>query len=115
LLPASQEIRGRCLIFEQEMIRWPGVKVGHIFGTLAFYHRKVMFAMLSDKRSLDSSNTISFIAALSGEANLVLKWQTFELTDRSLINPALVSLQKAYRDSMLYSFWESLQSLTTDR
>jgi hypothetical protein len=26
--------------------------MSHIFGTLAFYHRKVMFAMLPDRRSL---------------------------------------------------------------
>jgi hypothetical protein len=115
LLPASHEIRELCLILEQEMICWPGVEVGHVFGTLAFYHRKVMFAMLPDKRSLDSSDAISFIAAPDGEANRAVKWQTFELTDRSLINSALLSLQKAYRDSMLYSFSESLQSLTTNR
>jgi hypothetical protein len=115
LLPASQEMRGLCLILEHEMIRWPGVKVGHIFGTLAFYHRKVMFAMLPDKRSLDSSNAISFIAPANGEANQSVKWQTFELTDRSLIDKALLSLQKAYTDSMLYSFSESVIPLKTER
>jgi hypothetical protein len=107
LLPASQEMRELCLILEHEMIRWPGVNVTHLFGTLAFYHRKVMFAMLPDKRSLDSSNAISFIGPPNGEANQNVKWQTFELTDRSLINKALLSLQKAYTDSMSYSFSES--------
>jgi hypothetical protein len=107
LLAASQEMRELCLILEREMIRWPGVKVDHLFGTLAFYHRKVMFAMLPDKRGLDSSNAISFIALPNGEANQNVKWQTFELTDRSLINKALLSLQKAYADSMSYSSSES--------
>jgi hypothetical protein len=100
-------MRELCLILEHEMIRWPGVNVTHLFGTLAFYHRKVMFAMLPDKRSLDSSNAISFIGPPNGEANQNVKWQTFELTDRSLINKALLSLQKAYTDSMSYSFSES--------
>ncbi len=102
-LPASQEMRELCLILKREMIRWPGVKVDHVFGTLAFYHRKVMFAMLPDKRSLDSSEAISFIEPPNGEAKQNVKWQTFELTDRSRINKALLSLQKAYTDSMSYS------------
>jgi hypothetical protein len=103
LLPASQEMRELSLILEHEMIRWPGVKVAHLFGTLAFYHRKVMFAMLPDKRSLDSSDAISFIEPPNGDANKNVKWQTFELTDRSLLDKALLSLQKAYADSMSYS------------
>jgi hypothetical protein len=111
LLPASQEMQELCLILKHEMIRWPGVKVGHLFGTLAFYHRKVMFAMLPDKRSLDSSDAISFIGPPNGDADQTVKWQTFELTDHSLINKALLSLQKAYTDSMSYSFSEPLTSV----
>jgi hypothetical protein len=107
-------VREWCLILEREMIRWPGVKVDHLFGTLAFYHRKVMFAMLPDKRGLDSSNAISFIALRNGEASREMKWQTFELTDRSLINKALLSLQKAYTDSISYSFSEPL-TFTSDQ
>ena len=65
LLAAAPEVREWCSILEQEMMHWPGVKVGHIFGTRAFYHRKVMFAMLPDKRSLQSSTAISFIIPLT--------------------------------------------------
>src|SRR5580704_5513612 len=107
LLPLPEEVRDWCSTIAAQMMHWPGVKMNHLFGTLAFYHRKVMFAMLPDKRSLDSSNAISFIGPPNGEANQNVKWQTFELTDRSLINKALLSLQKAYTDSMSYSFSES--------
>jgi hypothetical protein len=100
LLPASPEIREWCSILEQEMMRWPGVSMGHIFGTRAFYHHKVMFAMLPDSRSLDSVTAISFINSSREEKN---NWQTFELGDRSLIATALMSLKKAYTDSMLLS------------
>jgi hypothetical protein len=31
LMPVSIEIRGWCLILEQEMMRWAGVKMNHIF------------------------------------------------------------------------------------
>ena len=41
---------------------WPGVKVSHIFATVTFHRRKVMFAMLPDKRSLESS-TLPFHSA----------------------------------------------------
>jgi hypothetical protein len=103
LLPASQEIREWCSILEQEMMHWPGVKISHIFGTRAFYHRKVMFAMLPDKRSLESSTAISFITSARDDENPTSIWQTFELKDRNLIKAAIVSLEKAYRDSMLFS------------
>ena len=97
---ASPEIQEWCSILEQEMMHWPGVKVGHIFGTRAFYHRKVMFAMLPDRRSLESSTAISFISSNEDE-NQSPNWQTFELKNRNLINVALTSLEKAYKDSMV--------------
>jgi hypothetical protein len=103
LLPASNEIREWCSILEQEMLRWPGVKMGHLFGTRAFYHRKVMFAMLPDKRSLESSTAISFATSSKQDSNRVPDWQTFELKDRNLIAVALTSLEKAYKESMLRS------------
>jgi hypothetical protein len=101
LLAASPEIQEWCSILEQEMMHWPGVKVGHIFGTRAFYHRKVMFAMLPNRRSLESSTAISFITSSNEDKNQSPNWQTFELKNRNLINVALTSLEKAYKDSMV--------------
>jgi hypothetical protein len=100
LLPASPEIREWCSILEQEMMRWPGVRMGHMFGTRAFYHRKVLFAMLPDNRSLESATAISFITSSREDE---INWQTFELDDRNLIVTALTSLKNAYMDSMLLS------------
>src|SRR6201999_1109420 len=74
LLPASPEIREWCSILEQEMMHWPGVKMNHIFGTRAFYHRKIMFAMLPDKRSLNGSTAISFIASSRDETDRNVDW-----------------------------------------
>ncbi len=102
LLPLPEEVRDWCSTIGAQMMHWPGVKMNHVFGTRAFYHRKVMFAMLPDKRSLQSSTAISFITPPQDEANRDANWQTFELTDRNL-DAALASLEKAYRDSMLYS------------
>ena len=103
LLAAPPEIREWCSILEQEMMRWPGVKMGHVFGTRAFYHRKVMFAMLPDKRSLENSTAISFVTVSDDDENRSPNWQTFELKNRNLIKGALTSLEKAYKDSMLRS------------
>jgi hypothetical protein len=103
LLPASREIRGWCSILEQEMMHWSGVKMSHIFGTRAFYHRKVMFAMLPDRRSLDSSTAISFRAPLRG-SHEDASWQSFELSGPYLIDTALSLLGEAYRDSIAHPF-----------
>jgi hypothetical protein len=92
-----------CSILEQEMMHWPGVKVSHIFGTRAFYHRKVIFAMLPDKRTLESSIAISFITTSKDDEKWLPNWQTFELKDRNLIKAALGSLEDAYKESMLRS------------
>jgi hypothetical protein len=103
LLAAPPEIREWCSLLEQEMMHWPGVKVGHIFGTRAFYHRKVIFAMLPDKRSLESSTAISFVTSSNDDENRSPNWETFELKSRDLIKVALRSLEKAYKDSILRS------------
>jgi hypothetical protein len=103
LLAAPPEIREWCSLLEQEMMHWPGVKVGHIFGTRAFYHRKVIFAMLPDKRSLESSTAISFVTSSNDDENRSPNWETFELKSRDLIKVALRSLEKAYNDSIARS------------
>jgi hypothetical protein len=103
LLPASKEIREWCSILEQEMMHWTGVKMSHIFGTRAFYHRKVMFAMLPDQRSLDSSTAISFRAPLGG-SNEDPGWQSFELSGPYLLDTALSLLDEAYRESVAHPF-----------
>jgi hypothetical protein len=85
---------------------WTGVKVSHIFGTRAFYHRKVMFAMLPDRRSLDSSTAISFRSPLRG-SNEDAVWRSFELSGPNLLDTALSLLGEAYRDSIAHPFPEN--------
>jgi hypothetical protein len=111
LLPASEEMREWCSILEREMVCWPGVKVSHLFGTLAFHHRKVMFAMLPGKRSLAGSTAISFRAPTSGGTTQNVDWQTFELTKPDLVGKALSLLDKAYKESVLHPFPDLLRPL----
>jgi hypothetical protein len=98
-LPATDEMRECCSLLSHEMLHWPGVKMFHLFGTFAFYHRKVMFAMLPDKRCLDGERTISFLKSHRDDADPQQSWQTFELTNSAKVDDALVSLERAYRDS----------------
>jgi hypothetical protein len=79
LLPASREVREWCSILAQDVKHWPGVKMNHVFGKQAFYHRKVMFAMLPDKRTLKGPASISFIASPKDDDTEDPNWQTFEL------------------------------------
>ena len=103
LLTVPEETRDLCSLLGQHMMQWPGVKMNHVFGTRAFYHRKVMFAMLPGERSLESSTAISFITPRDDEAGREDDWQTFELTDRNL-KEALVLLEKSYKDTLSHPF-----------
>jgi hypothetical protein len=103
LLPASEEIREWCSTLELELVQLPGVRMTHVFGTRAFYHRKVMFAMLPDKRTLEGAAVISFITSQKTESNTEQGWQMFELTESNL-DDALVLLEQAYRLSVLRPF-----------
>jgi hypothetical protein len=111
LLPASDEMQEWCSILEQEMVRWPGVKVSHVFGTLAFHHRKVMFAMLPGNRSLDETTAISFRVPTGVGAIKSVDWQTFELTNPDHLGKALSLLDKAYKESVLHPFSDLQKSL----
>jgi hypothetical protein len=98
-LPVTQEMQDWCSLLGKEMLHWPGVTMCHVFGTCAFYHRKVLFAILPDRRTLNSSTAISFRNGCKNQADQDEDWQTFELTSGDLVNAVLVALEKAYKDS----------------
>jgi hypothetical protein len=100
-LPATPEMQGWCSILCEEMLRWPGVTMCNVFGTCAFYHRKVMFAVLPGNRSLDSFTAISIRGTSGHLYTQDDDWHTFELTTSDLLNDALASLEKAYTSSSL--------------
>lgn len=99
--PTTPEMQCWCSILCEEMLRWPGVKMCNVFGTCAFYHRKVMFAVLPGNRSLDSFTAILFRGTAGPLAAQDEKWHTFELTTGDLLNDALATLEMAYANSSL--------------
>jgi hypothetical protein len=84
----SEETRHLCLLLAQELLRWPDVSARPMFGLRAFYRRAVIFAMLPDKRALESPKAIAY--------KLTDKWQPFELNSQRDIDQALACLNKAY-------------------
>lgn len=102
-LPVTQEMQDWCSLLGKEMLHWPGVTMCHVFGTCAFYHRKVLFAILPDRRTLNSSTAISFRNGYKNHEDQDEDWQTFELTSGDLVNSVLAALEKAYKNSGLSS------------
>jgi hypothetical protein len=88
LVLVSEETRHLCLLLAQALLRWPEVTTRPMFGLRAFYRGAVVFAMLPDKRALESPNAIGY--------KLADQWHSFDLTSEHDIEEALVRLNQAY-------------------
>ena len=97
LVPPSEEMRHRSALLAQELSRWPGVSMRPMFGMHAFYRGTVVFAMLPDKRALESAKAIAYKLPSEASGKERGKWKLFELENDRDIGRALVTLDKAYR------------------
>jgi len=97
LVPVSEEMRHRSTLLAQELSRWPGVSMRPMFGLHAFYRGAVVFAMLPDKRALESAKAIACKLPHGVQNKLSEKWTLFELEDDRDIDRALFTLDQAYR------------------
>jgi hypothetical protein len=68
-----------------------------MFGLHAFYRGTVVFAMLPDKRALESAKAIAYKLPYETQSEEGGKWQLFELENDRDIDRALVTLDKAYK------------------
>ena len=96
LAPVSEEMRYLCVLLAQELLRWPNVNTRSMFGMCAIYRDTVVFAMLPDKRSLESPNAIAYKLPGRAQTSEGEKWRLFELKDERDIDRALVCLDEAY-------------------
>ncbi len=96
LLLVSEETRHICLLLEQELLRWPDVSARSMFGLRAFYREAVVFAMLPDKRALESPKAIAYKMPDDAQRGEGKKWQLFELKNEDDIDHALALLDSAY-------------------
>jgi hypothetical protein len=73
---------------EEEVACWPDVSMRLMFGLRAIYRKKVIFALLPDKRALESPTAIAY--KQGG------KWVLFEVRDENDIGRALTVIERAY-------------------
>jgi hypothetical protein len=71
-----------------------------MFGLRAFYRGTVVFAMLPDKRALESAKAIAYKLPSRAQSKEGGKWKLFELENDRDIGRALVTLDKAYREAV---------------
>jgi hypothetical protein len=88
LPPASNEMRRISALLAEEMSAWPDVTTRPMFGLRAAYGGGVIFALLPDKRSLETPNGLGY--KKRG------KWMKLQITDEASIGAALAILEKAY-------------------
>jgi hypothetical protein len=70
-----------------------------MFGMLAFYRGTVVFAMLPDKRALESAKAIAYKLPCEAQRKEGGKWKFFELENDHDIGRALVTLDESYRQA----------------
>jgi hypothetical protein len=92
-------MKARSAVLAQELSRWPGVSMRPMFGLNAFYRGTVIFAMLPEKRALESPKAIAYKLPHGVQTKEGGKWKLFELEDDRDIGRALITLDKAYRNA----------------
>jgi hypothetical protein len=81
-------MRRACALLAEEISGWPDVSMRLMFGFRAVYRSGVIFAMLPDKRALESAGAIAY-----KEGG---KWRLFEVGDGHGLAGALRAVGKAY-------------------
>src|ERR1700726_4180693 len=95
LVSIPEHIRHLCALLGQELLRWPDVSARPMFGLRAFYRGTVVFAMLPDKRALESPTAIAYKLPDRAEPKEGGKWKLFELDNDPDIGRALAVLDEA--------------------
>jgi hypothetical protein len=68
-----------------------------MFGMRAFYRANIVFAMLPEKRALESPSAIAYKVATGANEEEGKKWKLFKLTSAQELGAALAVLDEAYR------------------
>jgi hypothetical protein len=84
-------------LLSEELLHWSGVSARPMFGMRAFYHGAVVFALLPDKRALESPTAIAYKLPVGTQRSEEQKWRLFELEGERDLGNALACLDKAYR------------------
>jgi hypothetical protein len=91
-------MRRRSALLAGEVLRWPGVRVGKMFGMQSVYREKRIFALLPGTRGLWEADAIMVkIHGLKGPEGK--KWQSVVVEDDGALTAALERLDEAYRSA----------------
>jgi len=97
LVAISEDMKRISALLSEELLRWPNVSGRPMFGLRAFYRGTVVFAMLPDKRALQSPTAIAYKLPAGTQRREGKKWQLFEMKGEGDVANALACLDKAYR------------------
>src|SRR5216684_1335806 len=97
LVTPSEEMKHLSVLLTKEILQWPEVTTRPMFGLRGFYRGTVVFAMIPDKRALETPNTISYKLAAEAGSKAAEKWRHYELESAQDIDKALAHLDKAYK------------------
>ena len=83
--PVSEEMAHRCSLLAEEIRTWPGVSDRSMFGYRAFFRGAMIFAMLPEKRAMESPTAIAYkLHAADGRAAARTSLKTGTDQDRPL-------------------------------
>jgi TfoX/Sxy family transcriptional regulator of competence genes len=109
---ASEEVKAWAAALETEVADWPRVTSKPMFGLLALYRGKNIFAVLPRTRGMGSPSSVAFklekagprvFAAVEREPRLqttmmkARRWYVFEMSADSDLRDALAWLRRAYK------------------
>ena len=102
--PVGEEMRRRSALLAAEVLRWPGVRVGKMFGMQSVYRGEVIFALLPGTRGLWEANAIMVKLYGVGEAKKPRKregekWRSVPVVSDEDLTAALERLDEAYRSA----------------
>lgn len=101
----AEELKPAVAFLERELASWPQVTAKPMFGMLAFYRGKKIFAALPRTRALGSENAIicklpaDKVTGAKKSSNPGKGWKPVEITSSSDIREALRWLGRAYEQA----------------
>jgi hypothetical protein len=100
----DEEMRRRSVLLAVEVSRWPGVRVGKMFGMQSLYRGDVIFGMLPGTKGLWEANAI-MVKNYPGDRTRKPKgresdkWQSVPVACDGDLTGALEQLEAAYRSA----------------
>ena len=106
LVPVSDEMKHWSAMLEQELSAWPKVTWRPMFGMIAFYRRRAIFAALPRTRALSSPSSILFrFDPLPPELTARAKKQAGLRQESTFSKGHWLSLDLESRDSLRDALW----------